>query len=656
MCGFAGFWRAGPVDPQAATRAGEAMAASLVHRGPDDQGLWLDAAAGITLAHRRLSILDLSPEGHQPMLSSSGRLVIAFNGEIYNFGELRAELEASGHSTPWRGHSDTEVMLAAFERWGVEAALERMVGMFAFALWDREARTLTLARDRFGEKPLYYGWSGGLLLFSSELKAFRAHPDFRASLDREALSLYVRHACIPAPRSIYTGVSKLAPGHVVRYSGQHLAEARSPSPTAYWSLGEAIRDARSDPFRGTQNEAAEALHSLLSNAVKAQMVADVPLGAFLSGGIDSSTVVALMQSQSARSVRTFTIGFREGDYDEAADARAVATHLGTDHTEWILSPEEARSAVPRLPMLYDEPFADSSQIPTHLVAGLARQHVTVSLSGDAGDEIFGGYNRHRLANRLGRLGEQFPAGLRRSAASLLRSVPPAGWDRLARGGAKLLPQLKRHKAVGDRIHKLAGVLGAESAAQLYEQLTSFWGADLVAGHRGGPSGWLTADPPPSLSLPERMMFLDTLGYLPDDILVKVDRAAMGVSLETRVPFLDHRVAAFAWRLPVGHKVDDRRGKKILRDVLYRHVPAALVERPKMGFGIPLDAWLRGPLRAWADSLLDEGRLRREGFFDAAAVRRCWSEHLAGTRNWQHRLWVVLMFEAWLDTWSGGLVA
>ncbi|MBK8015730.1 MAG: asparagine synthase (glutamine-hydrolyzing) [Betaproteobacteria bacterium] len=653
MCGIAGFWRPGPMIAEAAEDEVRGMARTIGHRGPDDDGIWCDAAAGIVLAHRRLSIVDLSPEGHQPMSSRDGHRVIVFNGEIYNFQELRAELDRGG-GADWRGHSDTEVMLAAIGRWGVRRALERMTGMFAFVLWDRRSRTLVLARDRFGEKPLYYGWSGSTFFFASELKALRASPAFRAEIDREALALYARHACVPAPRSIYRGIRKLTPGHVLEIPEAQLNRRETVPSQAYWSLAAAVERGRSQPFAGSEAQAADALHALLGGVVKSQMVADVPLGAFLSGGIDSSTIVALMQAAGSRPVKTFTIGFREGDYDEAADARAVAAHLGTDHTEWILSPEEARAVVPRLAHLYDEPFADSSQIPTHLVSALARRHVTVSLSGDAGDEVFGGYNRHRLASRLDAWGRRTPAALRQAAAALLRGIPPGAWDAAARTASRVVPSLSVHRAVGDRVHKLAGLLGAADASRLYEQLTSIWPEGLVRGSGTAASDWLSMDVPAGLTSAESMMFRDTLGYLPDDILVKVDRAAMGTSLETRVPFLDHRVVEFAWTLPASFKVDGRRGKKILREVLFRHVPRELVERPKMGFGIPLDAWLRGPLREWAESLLDEARLRREGFLDPMPIRRCWTEHQSGARNWQHRLWVVLMFEAWLDTWGRGL--
>lgn len=631
------------------------MAAVIAHRGPDDEGVWCDAEAGIVFAHRRLSIVDLSPEGHQPMRSRSGDLMIVFNGEIYNFEALRAELDRDCEGAlPWRGHSDTEVLLAAIERWGVRPAVERLVGMFAFALWDRRTRTLTLARDRFGEKPLYYGWSGGTFLFASELKAIRAHPSFRASVDPEALAHYVRHACVAGPRSIYRGITRLTPGHLLELGEARLRAAETPPSRAYWSLADVARTGLARPFEGTAAEASEALARVLSDAVRAQMVADVPLGAFLSGGIDSSTIVALMQAASSRPVRTFTIGFRESDYDEAADARAVAAHLGTEHTEWILSPEEARAVIPKLPALYDEPFADSSQIPTHLVATLARRHVTVSLSGDAGDELFGGYNRHRLANRLGRFAARVPGAVRRTLANTLRAVPPSAWDAAFRAGASAWPALRRRKIVGDRIHKLAGLLAVEEAGGLYGQLTSFWSPEVLRAGANAESPWLAAPVPEAASLPERMMLLDALGYLPDDILVKVDRAAMGVSLEARVPFLDHRVAEFAWRLPLARKLDDRSGKKILKEVLYRHVPRRLVDRPKMGFGIPLDAWLRGPLRAWAEERLDPGRLASQGWFDTAVVRRHWDEHVSGARNWQHHLWIVLMFQTWLDHWGEGL--
>ncbi|MDO8310695.1 MAG: asparagine synthase (glutamine-hydrolyzing), partial [Sideroxyarcus sp.] len=536
---------------------------------------------------------------------SSGRFVIAFNGEIYNHLELRKELEALGRAPSWRGHSDTETLLAGFEVWGIEATIKKSIGMFAIALWDRQERTLTLARDRMGEKPLYFGWQGDgerrSFLFGSELKALKAHPVFSAGIDRGALCLLLRHNYIPAPYSIYQGISKLEPGCLLSIS----LDQPEPKIWKYWDTLEVARDGIKNRFAGTPDEAVDALEQLAKDAVRQQMMADVPLGAFLSGGIDSSTVVALMQTQSSRPVKTFTIGFNESGYNEAEHAKAVAQHLGTDHTELYVTPQQAMDVIPRLPSLYCEPFADSSQIPTFLVSQLARQHVTVSLSGDAGDELFCGYNRYRLTNSLWRKLSAVPAPLRSLAAKGITAISPDKWDRMAR----FLPGSARHSTMGDKLHKGASVLASRTVDDLYLGMVS---------HLRDPAAWVIGGKEPSTQLSrhhleldelnavERMMALDAISYLPDDILAKVDRAAMGVSLESRVPFLDHRVVEFAWSLPLEYKLRDGQTKWPLRQVLYRHVPRELIDRPKMGFGIPIDHWLRGPLRDWAETLLDEG--------------------------------------------------
>lgn len=638
MCGLAGFLQLSRFDVSAAEARARAMADTLHHRGPDDGGAWTDAEAGIALAHRRLSIVDLSPAGHQPMPSASGRWVIAFNGEIYNHLSLRRELDAARAAPGWRGHSDTETLLAAIEAWGVDATLRKCVGMFAFAAWDRSERSLWLARDRAGEKPLYYGWQGPAFLFGSELKALRAHPAFAAEVDRGALALLLRHNYVPAPYSIYTGIRKLPPGTWLKLA----AGQRDAGPVSYWSLAEVAERGVAEPFAGDEAGAIDALERVLGNAVTGQMVADVPLGALLSGGIDSTLVAALMQARSARPVRTFTIGFEEGAYDEATHARAVARHLGTEHTELRVSGSDALALVPRLPRMYDEPFADSSQLPTYLAMQLARRHVTVALSGDAGDEFFGGYNRYFLGPRLWRRVGGIPASLRGRLFRLAAALPETLTSRLGASQSR------------DKLQKLARMFagpGIDDLDGLYCGLVSEWhdAKDMVVDGAVPPCLLDERVRWPRLSDPvSRMMALDALTYLPDDILVKVDRAAMAVSLETRAPFLDRDVMEFAWTLPMSMKLREGRGKWILRRLLDRHVPRALVERPKMGFGIPLDDWLRGPLREWAEALLDEGRLRREGFLSPEPVRRAWHLHQRGEASFGYRLWSVLMFQAWLE--------
>lgn len=643
MCGLVGFRSLSRSrdDDEVLARA---MADRIRHRGPDDEGVWLDRDAGFAVAHRRLSILDLSPAGHQPMHSASGRWVLAYNGEIYNHLALRGQLEGQGAAPAWRGHSDTETLLACIEAWGVERTLKASVGMFAFALWDRAERSLTLARDRVGEKPLYYGWQGETFLFGSELKALRAHPAFNAAVDRGALALLLRHNYVPAPYSIYQGIHKLPPGTWLRLGmGQ-----REVAPVAYWSLAEVAERGTGAPFAGSQAEALDELERHLGDAVRGQMVADVPLGALLSGGIDSTAITALMQANSARPVRTFTIGFDEKQYDEATHARAVAAHLGTDHTELRLSGDDALQLVPSLPQMYDEPFADSSQLPTHLVMKLARQHVTVALSGDAGDELFGGYNRYFLGPKAWRGIGWMPMAMRRALGAGLTAFPADTMNRhlgplAARSGIATF---------GDKAHKLGARLrDVGSLDDLYVSLVSEWPdpAGMVVGGRMPPN--LLDERPRWPALPDpvaRMMALDSLTYLPDDILVKVDRASMAASLETRAPFLDRDVIELAWSLPMHMKLRDGQGKWLLRRLVDRHVPAALMARPKMGFGIPLDQWLRGPLREWAETLLAEDRLKAEGYLDPRPVRAAWLRHQRGEASFGYRLWSVLMFQAWLE--------
>lgn len=641
MCGFLGAW-------EGTGRWGldwlERGANAIRHRGPDDAGYWVDQAAGIALAHRRLSIVDLSPAGHQPMASTCGRWVIVFNGEIYNHLELRADLGPRN----WRGHSDTETLLVGFERWGIRDTIERAVGMFAIAVWDREHRCLTLVRDRFGEKPLYFGWQAGVFLFGSELKALRAHPAWDARVDRRALALYMRHCAVGGEWSIYEGIHKLRPGSMLVLDAEVLKAGSLPEPQSYWRLCDVIGAGRDHPWEGSEAEAIVELERVLTLAVRGQMMSDVPLGAFLSGGVDSSTVVALMQAQSAQPVKTFTIGFGESAYNEAEYARAVAQHLGTEHTELYVTPQEAMAVIPSLGTTYDEPFADSSQIPTSLVAELARRHVTVALSGDAGDELFGGYNRYFEAARSWRRLSGIPLPLRRGATKLVGALAPDTWTRLLAAMGPVLPSALRGPLPGDKLYKAARALGAKTSSDLYRQLVTTWDpAEVVLGV-DEPAAVYSGMWPGLSTLEEQMMAWDSVGYLPDDILVKVDRAAMAVSLEARVPLLDHRVAAFAWRLPLQMKIRGNVGKWALRQVLYRHVPSRLIERPKQGFGVPIDSWLRGALRDWAESLLDEGCVKAGGYFDAARVRQVWSDHLSGRRNAQHLLWCVLMFQQWLE--------
>lgn len=645
MCGIAGYWEGtGHFGEAEAAERAQRMTSAILHRGPDTHGHWADVAAGLVLGHRRLSILDLSPTGNQPMKSPRGRYVIVFNGEIYNHAALRLELEQRHSVQGWRGRSDTEVMLCAIEEWGLSTALSQFNGMYAFALWDKVERVLHLVRDRFGEKPLYYGWMGNTFLFGSELKALKAHPSWRGEIDRGALSLYLLHSYVPAPFSIYRGIHKLPPAHVLSIANPAL---REHSSRAYWSPSRVIEECVAKPLSGKDKDVVTDLDLLLREAVALRMEADVPLGAFLSGGIDSSLVVALMQAQSSRPVRTFSIGFDVAGYNEAISAKRVAGHLHTEHTELYVSPEEAMRIIPRLPLVYDEPFADSSQIPTYLVAQLARQHVTVALSGDAGDELFGGYNRYFWGHSVWRVIERIPEILRDMIRRVLVSVSEPSWDAIFSMAARVTPKRTHIELPGSKVHKLADALVASSPEELYRRLVSHWSPQTVM--RGVDS--VPSVPRERMNCSEftqQMMFMDLIGYLPDDILTKVDRASMALSLETRIPYLDPRVAEFAWRLPLDFKIRDGQGKWILRQLLYKYVPRELVDRPKMGFGIPIGTWLRGPLRDWAENLLGDVRLRREECFEPAPIREKWQEHLSGKRNWAPLLWSVLMFQAWRE--------
>ncbi|CAG34762.1 asparagine synthase (glutamine-hydrolyzing) [Desulfotalea psychrophila] len=625
MCGLAGFFNYQFIADNTILHL-QSMGKSISHRGPDASGTWYDADTGIGLVHTRLAIVDLSSAGHQPMHSQCDRYVIAFNGEIYNHLMLRQKLEQANQAPAWRGHSDTETLLACFVAWGIEQTLKVTVGMFALALWDKQEQNLTLARDRAGEKPLYWGWQGDTLLFGSELKALKAHPDFKAKVSRDALAVYMRHNYISAPQSIYEGIYKLLPGHYVTLNS--VSNIDTATPKAYWTMNQAIESGIAQPFSGTDIEAVDLLEHRLSQSIGGQMLADVPLGAFLSGGVDSSVVVALMQKQAQQSVKTYAIGFDDPRYNEAQYAAAVARHLGTEHTELYVSAQDALELVPQLPSIYCEPFADSSQLPTFLVTKMARQHVTVALSGDGGDELFGGYTPYLFTPRYWNLLKCYPQPLRAALAASMSRLP--------------LP---------DKFLKLAEVMGASNKESFYRSIMSHWGQpeDVVIGAKEPASVLNSSDLwPETDSFEHWMMAMEAQMYMPDDILVKVDRAAMANSLETRVPLLDHRVIELAWQLPLSMKIRDGKGKWVLREVLYRHVPRELIERPKKGFSIPLANWLRGPLRDWAEALLDEKRLRGEGYFYPAPIREAWQQHVQGKRDNASKLWSVLMFQAWLD--------
>lgn len=637
MCGIAGFLSSRPLSRQA-DQTLAAMTDAIAHRGPDDKGRWTDEHAGIGLGHRRLSIVDLSPAGHQPMHSADGNLVIVFNGEIYNYLDLRRELEAEGRAPPWRGHSDTEALLAGIDAWGLPATLARCNGMFAFALWDRRDRSLTLVRDRAGEKPLFYGLVDDDLVFASELKAITAHPRFTHQIDRVALGQFMHFGYIPAPRSIFAGIGKLPPAHFLTVR----AGETDPAPTCYWDLSAIAESGAADPMTDTPDLADE-VEALLRDSVALRMVADVPLGTFLSGGIDSSLITALMQTQAERPVRTFSIGFSERNFDEAVHAKAVARHLGTDHAELYVGEDDVLSLLPRLPAIADEPFADASLIPTFIVSRMAREHVTVALSGDGGDELFGGYNRHVSASAIVARAAVFPAPLRRGAGALL-AAPLTG--ALAERLVSVMPARYRVAGLAERLPKLGKVIGAASVADAYGRLTRQW--DGVGPALGAGTDLGLAHAPHFDDASTMMMYLDAATYLPGDILAKVDRAGMAASLEGRIPFLDHRVMELAWRVPLSAKIRGGKGKHILRQILYRHVPPALIDRPKAGFAIPIGAWLTGSLRDWVEPLIDPARLRAEGYLDAAMVADVWQRFQAGARHLLPQLWCVLMFQAWLD--------
>ena len=654
MCGIAGLLSGSKVDEALVRR----MTSRIAHRGPDDEGVWIDQEAGIGLGHRRLSIVDLSPSGHQPMVSNDGRWVLNYNGEIYNHAAMRAALDddqrgPANNGIPWRGHSDTETLIECIAAWGLDRALEQTVGMFAFALWDRKERKLHLVRDRFGEKPLYYGWAAGSFVFASELKAMRALDGFDNAIDRRAVKALTMRTYIPAPLSIYRRLFKLPPGTVLTADADAFRHPLDDPPAAgersgaiairsYWSYRQTVLDGLANPIADEQ-EALERLEASLSTAIQGQSVADVPVGAFLSGGIDSSTVVALYQKHSSRPVRTFTIGFEEAGFDEARYARLVAAFLGADHNEQYIRVKEAQQVIPTLPAMYDEPFADSSQIPTHLVSRFARGQVKVALSGDGGDELFAGYNRYFGTARLWRAFARLPRPLRRGAGRMFGSVSPAAWNSLGR----MLPGRPSH--FGTKVQKSFRTMAQSDGLQnVFGSFLDEWAWRRSPAIDGAGPVTFGADSDALPGVPDmtRMMYWDAMSYLPDDILCKVDRAAMAVSLETRVPFLDHRVAALAARIPESLKVQGGSGKHILKRLLYQQAPREMFERPKAGFGIPVGEWIKGPMREWAEELLEPGRMREDGWFDAGIVQQRWHEHLAGESDSTPALWSILMFEAW----------
>jgi asparagine synthase (glutamine-hydrolysing) len=636
MCGICGFWAPGVESALA-----RAMSTLIAYRGPDGDGLWAHPT-GVAFAHRRLAIIDVSPAGLQPMVSASGRFVITFNGEVYNFSAIRQELERAGLAPAWRGGSDTEVMLAAIEAWGLEAAVTRFIGMFAFALFDTTERVLHLVRDRAGVKPLFVTRTPAGVAFGSELKALRVFPGFDTTINHDVLAGYLAANCVAGQRSIFRGTEHVLPGTIISFN----ASGAAPRVTRYWDPREVVRDGLANPFGGTEAEAIDELDALLRDVVRLRMVSDVPLGAFLSGGVDSSTVVAMMQVQSNRPVRTFSIANETAAWDESSAARAVARHLNTHHTPFTVTAKDALDVIPLLPAMYDEPFADSSQIPTFLVSKLARRSVTVSLSGDGGDELFGGYTRHVWGPRIWNARRALPRAARTRLAASIAERSPIEWDALFRRAKGLVPETR---IAGIRMHKVAAILDASSPQRMYEILSSHWleqDGVLQAPATAPPP---VLQPPPELaSIADEMMFRDLVGYMVDDILTKVDRASMAVSLEAREPLVDHRLMAFSWRLPRRFKIRFNTGKWILRQVLARYVPADIISSPKAGFGVPLGDWLRGPLRDWAESYLAEDRLSREGLFNPGIVRARWTEHLNGRRPWEYHLWDIIMFQAWRD--------
>jgi asparagine synthase (glutamine-hydrolysing) len=655
LCGFAGFISNNLIESQSRNNILKMMGQSLLHRGPDQRGEFNYSERGFSLVHQRLSILDTSENGKQPMISPSGRFVIAFNGEIYNYKDLKSEIQKSDfYINDWSSDSDTEVLLRSIEIWGLERTLSKIVGMFSFALLDMENDDLFLARDRIGEKPLYYGCQKGSFIFGSELKALKVHSDFENIIDRNSITLQLRFSSIPAPFSIYKGVRKLLPGTYIKLSlaNNNFQIENIPSPIPYWKLSNIISEGRKNVFLGSDNEAIGQLDKLLNKSIEQQMLSDVPLGAFLSGGVDSSSIVAIMQAQSDKPIKTFTIGSDDQSYNEAKLAKLIAEYLQTDHTELYVSAQDALNIIPYLPKLYDEPFSDFSQIPTSIVSKLAKKQVTVSLSGDAGDELFGGYNRYIGVDNWWSKINSMPFWLRRFVGSKILSISPLKWESFEVFSSKVFFNRFPLGGLGNKMQKVGSVLGIRDDSELYNHFVSNWSFPEEVVLKGiepiipNISNEIDFD-----NITSKMMAMDTMQYLPDDILVKLDRAAMGESLETRVPFLDHRIIEFAWTLPLSMKIRSGQGKWILRQLLNKYVPNKLTERPKTGFNLPIDKWLRGPLKDWAEDLLDEKRLISEGYLNPIPIRQKWEEHISGKYNWQHQLWDVLMFQAWLKEQS-----
>ena len=644
MCGIAGFIsNSGHLNYQSSKKLIEKMANTLVHRGPDNVGVWCDEISGAYFGHRRLSILDLSIAGKQPMESSCGRYIITYNGEIYNFQDIKKKLETE-FNISFKTHTDTEVILEACANWGVNNAIKEMIGMFAFSYWDRHENKLTLVRDRIGIKPLYWQYTSGRIAFASELKALRVMTDWKPEIDRQALASYMRHAYIPAPATIYKDVYKLQPGNMLTWKA-----GRLPEISQYWDPLVFVCNNGHEKQSMVDIDSIDALDDLLGDAVHRRMISDVPLGAMLSGGIDSSIVTALMQKHSKHPVKTFSIGFNETDYNEANYASQVARHLGTDHTELYVKPKHSLEVIQKLPEIYDEPFADASQIPTYLISELIKSHVTVALSGDGGDELFAGYTRYKWAGKFASASKYFPEHLRKYVASIIRNYSPQQWNKLL----KIIPSTIRPSHVGDKLYKIASILPLNSELDIYKQLVSQWPCPESVLNNGNEMNTILSNDKLNELIPEyvsRMQYMDLVTYLPDDILVKVDRASMAVGLEARVPLLDHRVVEFAWSLPLNIKIHNKQSKWLLKQLLYRYVPRKLVDRPKMGFGVPIDQWLRGPLKGWAYDLLSVERLRKDDLFNVDVVQKYLQEHMSGKRNHQYPLWVILMYQTWQDRW------